>query len=362
MRLRPRRSWLLGAVFLTTTLALLGDSPAGPVYAFGLDARGFLIEELNERLMAGVPPPSARPTHVDGFEAATEKNLVAFRQAAGLPEGKPVATAEDFAKLGLSWPSEAARALQLIDAYEGTLFKLEGPHESGDGKPMVTYGLIGFTSHDLSLQRFLWKANQRLQGKVVTKVGEQLGVEQKRSFEQLIAAGSKAGGALSPREIAESNRQFVKWALNSPLGGPKPEVNKVFGSFKDIPNFPSVQLELAKEKAWDNEAVAVYLPKSFPGETSVSPKAMLFLLDMTVLTNGPGKEAWARLSKKTFRTEEERMAQIRDEMAVTPLYSKKKRDDIVERENSIITGRGLVHGDPYDLAAYALVPLSQSAR
>lgn len=140
------------------------------------------------------------------------------------------------------------------------------------------------------------------------------------------------------------------------MGDPKAPISAVFAEFQKIPGFSSVQLELAKEKAWDNEAVAVYLPRAFPGWKRVSTKSMLFLLDMTVLTNGPGDVAWQRLKNKPFKTEEERLAQLRDEMAITPLYSAQKRADIVSRENTIIAGKGSVHGDPFDLKSYAIVP------
>jgi hypothetical protein len=56
-----------------------------------------------------------------------------------------------------------------------------------------------------------------------------------------------------------------------------------------------------------------------------------------------------------FHSEVERIQQVRDEMAGSPLYSATKRADVVERENCIIAGKGIVYGDHYDLRAYAIL-------
>ena len=130
----------------------------------------------------------------------------------------------------------------------------------------------------------------------------------------------------------------------------------MFNSFAAIPAFLDVQMSAARKKCWDNEVKVVYLPKIFPGASEVSPQSVAFLLDMTILTNGPGKAGFRRLSGMTYASENERLHQVYSQMETAPDYSDKKRADILERERCFINGSGTVHGDSYDLKSYGLVP------
>jgi hypothetical protein len=376
MKLFPIRPFIC-AISLTGLILGMNLARSESIYAFGVGAKGFIIEDLNQKLLEKAPQPVEEPRHLDQFDEATQNNLVSYRKSAGLPEGPPVATPKDFASLGLDWPSDPIRALQLINAYEGTLFKLEGPKESGDTTPKVTYGVIGFTSDDLSLQRFLYKMNTALGAELAIRVENFMSAKESEEFSRMIAIGGRSH--VSSDDIAASNKIFVDWALKKPMGEPKDDIAMLFNSFQTIYGFGAEQMKLAKEKAWDDEVVDYYLPRAFPGRKTVSLKAMTFLLDLTVLTNGPGRpnklkptaedwtiarrETWKRLDAQSYATEDERLMQIRQEMSVT--FDGNKRDDVLQREMSIILGKGYVHGndpeDYYDLKSYGLIPWPPSS-
>lgn len=333
---------------------------AGDEYAFGEGARGFLIRDYNEQLAnflrgKGASDASA-PKEVDLFDATTAahtRQLQATISGAHSAAGR--AGPAEFAAIGLPWPDEFLRCANLIDCWEGTLNKLEGSSESEDNFPNVTFGIVGFTSHDGSLQEFLRRANDAAQGAVFRMARERLTPEDSSRFIQLVQE-------FRPANLRKNHEDFVRFAIQNPKADPdrqrpRTEIAELFAALDSIPQFREIQLDAARKKSWDEE-LPDYREALFGDTKSRSLQADLFCFDMTVLTNGPGKKALAKLARQPWRSDAERMRQIFAAMKSSPEYrdDEDKRADILERERCIIDGKGEVHDDDYDLQAFALLP------
>jgi hypothetical protein len=346
------------AIVLFLSLLALSVIPAARAedYSFGTGAKGFFIAELNTALKMHLGRDARTPSAGNLFDTATAANvdlLCRQKKVAGHTPGR--AGEQEFKALGLRWPSDICRCFQLIDQWEGTELELQGPPESEDNYPTVTFGIIGFTSHDGSLQWFLYRANKMLDGRLSEIIAERLGKDQRHTFDKLIAIGQTGlDDKADPRMIA-ANKAFVAWALKSPMGNPKPEIREAVHAFGSIPRFLDVQLDLCKKKAWGREAKPTYLPMLFPSVRQPSLQAKLLALEMTVLTNGPDAVQRAVLAKTLFTTEHQRMLQILDAMRHSKI-TMADMNDVMERESCIVNGHGKVHDDDYDLAAYALMP------
>src|SRR5262249_29157612 len=146
---------LLMAALLLALLTLPGI--AEDKYSFGEGARGFLIRDYNEKLMAflraAAPERIRTPKSMDEYGADTTENTRQLQATLSGPHSSSGrAGPAEFAAVGLPWPDDFVRCTNLIDCWEGTLNKLEGSSESEDTFPNVTFGIVGFTSQDGSLQ------------------------------------------------------------------------------------------------------------------------------------------------------------------------------------------------------------------
>lgn len=342
-------------LMLTVLSARAGDS-----YSFAQGAHGFLIRDYNEKLFAHLQPlfPDRvrTPKDAEEFEAATTENTRLLQTAidgAHAPPGR--AGPAEFAALGLPWPDEFLRCVNLIDCWEGTLSKLEGSAESEDSFPNVTFGIVGFTSHDGSLQEFLQEANTTTHGAIFQLARDRLPAPEAARFIDLVES-------YRPKNQKKNHEEFVKfvirnWKADPDQQQPRPEIAALFAAFDSIPHFREIQLAAARKKSWDTE-LPEYREDLFGSGSVHSLHIDLFCFDMTVLTNGPGEKAVRRLSKIPWRDEVERMKQIHAAMKTSPDYKddEERRSDILERERCIIDGFGEVHDDDYDLRAFALLP------
>ena len=261
----------------------------------------------------------------------------------------------EFAAVGLAWPDDFLRCVNLIDCWEGTLNKLEGSAESEDTFPNVTFGIVGFTSHDGSLQEFLQQANAETHGAVFQLARDRLPAREAARFIELVET-------YRPGNLKRNHEDFVKFVIRDThvdpdLQQPRPEIAQLFAAFDSIPQFREIQLAATRKKSWDAE-LPDYREQLFGTAQRRSLHTDLFCFDMTVLTNGPGKAALRRLEKTPWHNEVERMQQIFAAMKRSSEYKddEDKRADILERERCIIDGHGEVHDDDYDLRAFALLP------
>jgi len=352
LRLLLFAAWLFPLALVT---ARAEDS-----YSFAQGARGFLIRDYNEKLLAFLQPHFSDrvriPKQTDEFDAATVDNtrlLQSSIEGAKAPSGR--AGPVEFQAVGLDWPDEFLRCINLIDCWEGTLNKLEGSSESEDSFPNVTFGIVGFTSHDGSLQEFLREANATTNGAIFQLARDRLPAAEAARFIGLVETyGSK--------NQKRNHEEFVKFAIRNVQADPdeqqpRPEIAALFAAFDSIPHFRDIQLAVARKKSWDGE-LPEYREQLFGGRQNHSLRVDLFCFDMTVLTNGPGEKALHKLSKTPWHDEVERMKQIHAAMKTSPDYKddEEKRSDILERERCIIDGVGEVHDDDYDLRAFALLP------
>jgi hypothetical protein len=329
-------------------------------YSFAEGARGFLIRDYNEKLLAAVrassPSQVKTPANLEIFDAATTANtrlLQAGMSSDHAAAGRAGPT--EFQAVGLPWPDDFRRSVNLIDCWEGTRAKLEGSSESEDNFPNVTFGIIGFTSHDGSLQEFLQKANAATNGAVFQMARERLSPKDAAKFIELVESFRR-------ENLKRNHEEFVQFAIRNPKADPgqqqpRPEIAALFAAFDSIPQFREIQLEVTRKKSWDAE-LPDYREALFGSSKSRSLHADLFCFDMTVLTNGPGEKEVRKLAKIPWHTDVERMKQISAAMKKSAEFrdDEDKRADVLEREKCIIDGRGEVHDDDYDLRAFALLP------
>ncbi len=339
--------WLL----FGTTLSRAEDK-----YSFAKGASGFLIRDYNERLLAALKDRGRTPRNLSKFDKATIENTRLVQAGLGRNASAPGrAGPPEFGAVGLAWPDDFTRCVNLIDCWEGTFAKLEGSAESEDNFPNVTFGIVGFTSHDGSLQEFLQQANAASAGAVFKLARESLAAEDAGKFIKLVTTYRPGG-------LKKNHEEFVQFAIRNPEASvekqqPRPEIAKMFAAFETIGQFREIQLSATRKKSWDDE-LPDYREKIFGTPRSRSLQTDLFCFDMTVLTNGPGKKAWRTLAKIPWKDDRERMNQVFAVMQKSPEFKgdEEKRTDILERERCIIDGHGEVHEDDYDLRAFALAP------
>jgi hypothetical protein len=329
-------------------------------YSFAEGARGFLIHDYNEKLVAYLrtasPERVRAPKTADEFGAETTENTRLLQASiAGPHAASGRAGPAEFAAIGLAWPDEFVRCTNLIDCWEGTLNKLEGSSESEDTFPNVTFGIVGFTSEDGSLQEFLQRANTATNGAVFQLARERLAPKDATKFIELIES-------FHPKSVKKNHEEFVKFVIRNPKADPdeqqpRTEIAQLFAALDSIPQFRAVQLDAARKKSWESE-LPEYREQLF-GNGHRSLHIDLFCFDMTVLTNGPGKKALRKLEKTPWSDDIERMRQISAAMKASSEYKddEEKRADILERERCIIEGKGEVHDDDYDLHAFGLLPI-----
>ena len=175
--MRPR---FLPALALLLTALFTAPLRAEDTYSFGEGARGFLIRDYNEKLIAALKDAAAKPKHLDRFEKETVENTKKLQATLnGKCSAPGRAGVAEFVALGGVWPDEFLRCANLVDCWEGTFFKLEGSAQSADNFPNVTFGIVGFTSHDGSLQQFLKRANAASQGALFKLARERLAPDRK---------------------------------------------------------------------------------------------------------------------------------------------------------------------------------------
>lgn len=335
---------------------------AAESYSFAEGARGFLIRDYNDRLVAylrnNAPERLRVPKTPDEYCAETTENTRLLQaNLAGQHAASGRAGPVEFEALGLPWPDDFVRCTNLIDCWEGTLNKLEGSSESADNFPNVTFGIVGFTSEDGSLQEFLQNANAATSGAVFQLVREKLTPNDAAKFIELV-------DGFKPKSLKKNHEEFVKFAIRNPKADPdeqqpRPEIAQLFAAFGNIPQFREYQLSIARKKSWDAE-LPEYREQLF-GKDRRSLHIDLFCFDMTVLTNGPGKKELRKLEKIPWSNEVERMKQISAAMKTSSEYKddEEKRADVLERERCITEGKGEVHDDDYDLRAFALLPVKE---
>ena len=346
----------LPALALLLTALCPAPLRAEDTYSYGEGARGFLIRDYNEKLIAALKDAAVKPKHIDRFELATIENTKRFQATMkGQASAPGRAGVAEFVALGGAWPDDFLRCANLVDCWEGTFFKLEGSGQSADNFPNVTFGIVGFTSHDGSLQEFLKHANAASRGAVFKLAHERLTRPEATQFEELV-------NEYKLEDLPKNHAAFVKFAIRNPDDPAdeqeaKPEIASMFKAFDSIPQFRDIQLAATRRKCWIDE-VPDYRKHIFGVPESRSLHTDLFCLDMTVLTDGPGKEQWRKLAKLPFKSDGERMEQVFAAMKESTEYDddEEKRTDILERERCIIDGKGKVHFDDYDLRAFALLP------
>ena len=151
----------------------------------------------------------------------------------------------------------------------------------------MTFGIVGFTSEDGSLQEFLQHANARTNGAVFQLARERLSATEAAKFIELVEGYHSSN-------TKKNHEAFVRFAIRNPQDDPdlqQPRPKSPPCSPRSIP-FPSSGTSSSRPRARaGTRSCPDYRQDLFGSPKSRSLHTDLFCFDMTVLTNGPGKKA-----------------------------------------------------------------------
>ena len=282
---------------------------------------GFVVQWLQQKLGCGA----------DGdFGNGTKNAIMKLQQDNNLPvtgeAGENV-----FKLLGLPFPTDFERVLNLVAEYEGTGFdKAEGPHETGDDAG-ITWGIIGFTSNNGEIQEMLQPlllANPQLAETGVSTLGGRW-----NEFMDCIQSTSQhalANAFLDGGRVTPALKALMKEWGNDPI------VQKA-------------QLDRAEGVYWA-KAKKSWL-RMYKGEPSLRGKGIVY--DTCVQNGLPESVIRTVVSETQNITKEEDISTTLLNATLNRISARYHRD-VISRKRTYIDGQGTVHGSFYDLDNYAL--------
>lgn len=285
---------------------------------FRIGARGFLVEEIQNRL----------GLKADGiFGKWTEAKVREFQRGAGVEEDG-VFSDREYALAGMKCPDEFMRCAQLVSVLEGTGFG-DCNRTDIDGAG-ITLGIAGFTSAHGEVQELL----ARFFSQNPAELSALPRLKQKSLSAMLTNPAPPAA--------------WAQWFYDSKGRAEEALAGAVrkWGTHED---FRALQLAMAREKFWV-PALKTAERLGFSGS-----RARLFYYDTAVQNGGWRKshEVMAgRMPLWIGGNEEQRLAAA--SIAVSSLAKEKWRHDVLARKSMIAQGAGTVHGTFFRLRDYWL--------
>lgn len=288
-------------------------------FTFGIGARGFLVAQLQEAL--GIA--------ADGvFGRGTASRINHLQVAHGLSI-TGCAGALEFGAVGLNWPTEFERCMNLAACFEGTSFgDCNSIDIDGAG---LTMGIAGFTSGHGEVQVLL---------------------------AQYLAARPDALDELLPRPEHEllalhlaGRTAHAAWRslFYDAAGKVKPCWQQAIAVFGRDPFMRQLQLALAESRFWQPAVTAA----ARLGFTSL--QARCFFLDVAVQNGG-----WRRQHEKAAQAEPAWKSGVESARlavaarAVARCAKPRWQADVLSRKLTIASGIGRVHGRHYQVRAFAI--------
>jgi hypothetical protein len=309
-------------------------------YKFQSGARGYLIRSLQSALNAycdaGIDVDGRYGSHTIGAVVEAQKSVGI------VPTGE--AGQAEFEVLGLTWPGEFERCLQLTAGFEGTGFnRAEGPAETSDSAG-VTFGIIGFTSYNGELQRLLRSlfSDAVLAARIREMGNAVIGPDEMQTFEKHIAPGAR-------------NAAFADWALD----GRHVErgVKRLLGWIGMLPECQAAQCEVARARYW--VLAQRQSDELFGADAPVRCRSLMF--DIAVQDGGLSGSELAGLNERfvahgALRVDQKMVAVV-DALADRLRGNRRPEhiiNDVRNRKQTIVFGTGIVHGDAWRVESFAL--------
>ena len=280
---------------------------------------GFIIKQLQETLKV----------QADGwFGKETKGALEALQASKNIPVTGEYGPKEAEI-LGLEWPNDFLRILNVASQFEGTGFsKAVGPKQTGDSAG-VTFGLIGFTSGNGELQKLMAQLIEAFPD--LADIGKEL--------------MERRWGAVSSLIYAPDNRAFeAEFIHNGSVDHDLKRMLEVWGLDKRV---QQVQIDKAYNNYWLRAERIIR--RLYHGE--IAPRSKGLVYDFLV-QNGLPEYLLEAIEKRGLRRESDINQALLD--ATIDRINKKYHVDVKSRKNTFIQGVGRVHGQDYDLTQYAL--------
>jgi hypothetical protein len=297
---------------------------------FGRGAKGDLVSVLQRGLLAR----GFYTGQVDAdFGGATKRAVETFQEHGARPVTGQVGPDDWEEALGLPWPELFARCLQLTARFEGHGYGTVAGNFDGAG---LTWGVIGFTLQHGGLASLVLEVDARAPEVLEECFGD---------------ASAELLGHL--REDTAADR--LAWADSISLPPRKVGVAEPWRSgFRRLGAAPLTQ-ELQRREARRKYFEPALSTAGRLGLASDRGIALCF--DVHVQNGG--------VKKKSANTYSEEVASLPDgaperdrrsilARLVADSSRPQFRDDVLSRKSCIATGRGAVHGETFDLDAWAL--------
>ena len=293
---------------------------------FGRGAKGSLVEELQVGLVRnGVPLAK-----IDGdFGAKTQEAVRAFQIQSGEDPTGVITRDAWTAITGLPVPPLGARCLQLTASFEGHNYTLAVGNFDG---AWLTWGIIGFTLKHGQIQRIVLSIEEASPHLIRQAFGD--------DATQLIRI-VKAPGA-----------EQRAWADSITAGDGLAEPWR--SAFDRFGRFPEVQA-VQNRRAHEHYFMPALRTASRLGITTEVGIALCFDIHVQ---NGSIKESILNMLTPLSPGDPEQPLLERIAREVALSARAEFRDDVLKRKMTIATGSGIVHGKPYALVNWGLLPVA----
>jgi hypothetical protein len=286
---------------------------------FRSGSKGFIVRQIQQALGLSA----------DGCFGPRTTAAISSVQQSHSPTAAGLADKQTFCGLGLQWPDEFTRCINLTSVLEGTSFgDCNSTDIDGAG---LTLGIAGFTTAHGEVQLIL--------GSLISRTTEALSAVPaalRPEFVRLLKTGGKPD---------EWERLFFTHD-----GIVLPQWRNAFQVWGSIPAMQEIQLQLARERFWlPSIRVARRLRLS-------SPRGRALLLDIAVQNGG-----WAARHQRVYdsliqpspSSDEFQRLEIMAR-SVAACAQPKWREDVLARKVLFARGAGIVHGDTFELRDYAI--------
>lgn len=296
------------------------QSPAGYV-----NVKGPLVQDIQRALnQAGENAGT-----VDGLWGGTTLNaLKEWQKKNGMAQPNGIVDDAAWQKLtGTPVPPILDRVLQVTAAWEGTGYGGSNGNFDGQG---ITWGLLGFT----------WK-NGELQD-ILKEVRTNFPQVYQQAFGGLAA---KMDAVLA--QDRDDQMDFARSISTSGGNSLKSDWSAAFRRLGDAPEVQAIENRIAEERYWK---AAQRLITEFDIESDAG-KALCFDIVVQITVTDAIRADIHRLGDGKPELERMRvMAQTVANHANLTYYK-----DVLSRKMSFVDGRGVVHGDKYDLSCWGIV-------
>lgn len=239
------------------------------------------------------------------------------------------------AATGLPWPDLFQRCLQLTARFEGHGYTLIAGNFDGAG---LTWGIVGFTLRHGEVQVIVNEVEARARELLVAAFGEERAVEIAKRFQE------------------HKLSALMRWADSISSGVRKQLVvepwRSGFASLGAQPLVQELQRRRAREQYFE-PALATAARLDLEAERGI---ALCF--DIHVQNGGVKSADAAAYGRAVSNARRPMSPQVRRELLArlaADSARKKYRDDVFARKNTLATGKGIVHGQLFDLNDWGLV-------